>query len=325
MVTAQGLLREMGKIAAYEEGIAPEARPAVFGIVPGSWIPVETALAHHRAIDGLRLPPSEQITLATGSGEKMQSALTGTILRMSREIGVTPWTLMPHGQRIWDRVCRGGDMSVERVGPKEAVVRMYGLPLFTSSYFRVAVRYVLQSGLSHWCTRGFVTEVPIRRRASRFARPGRSVASSIVRRATCFFGSAHQTYAHGGALRLPCEQIWGERQRGLDRLSLSSRPRSRLAHCRRHRDWQSRRLGPGSPRRGASPGRPTKERTRLAARDPSRDPRRRRISSASWALRRVSSSCPRWRSSRSSVRCCSRGVDRGASRGGGDRTRPRPR
>jgi hypothetical protein len=159
MVTAQGLLREMGKIAAYEEGIAPETRPAVFGIVPGSWIPVETALAHHRAIDGLRLPASDQITLATGSGEKMQSALTGTILRMSREIGVTPWTLMPHGQRIWDRVCRGGDMSVERVGPKEVVVRMYGLPLFTSSYFRVAARYVLQSGLSHWCTRCFVTEV----------------------------------------------------------------------------------------------------------------------------------------------------------------------
>ncbi len=159
MVTAQGLLRDMGKRAEYEEGLDADHRTAVLGVVPGSWIPVETALAHHRAIDSLRLPPSEQIALATGSGEKMESALTGTILRMSREVGVTPWVLMPHGQRIWDRICRGGDMSVERIGPKEAVVRMYGMPLYVSPYFRVASRYVLQNSLSHWCSRCYVTEV----------------------------------------------------------------------------------------------------------------------------------------------------------------------
>lgn len=158
-MTAQGLLRTAGRIEAYTAGLAPEARSNVFGVVPGSWIPVETALAHHRAIDNLRLAPSEQIALATGSGEKMQGALTGTILRMSRKVGVTPWLLLPHSQRIWDRVCRGGDISVERVGPKEAVLRMVGLPLFSTSYFRVAIRYVLQSGLSLWCTRGYVTEV----------------------------------------------------------------------------------------------------------------------------------------------------------------------
>lgn len=159
VVTAQGLLRAGGKFEEYTANIAPEARAAVFGIIPGAWIPVETALAHHRAIDALRLAPSEQIALATASGEKMQSALTGTIFRMTREIGVTPWLLLPHGQRIWDRICRGGDVSVEKIGPKEAAVRMYGLPLVSTSYFRVAIRYVLQSTLSHWCSRCYVTEV----------------------------------------------------------------------------------------------------------------------------------------------------------------------
>jgi hypothetical protein len=159
IVTAQALLRESGKFADYTEGLPPEVRPAVFGIVPGTWVPIDTALAHHRAMDTLRLPPSEQMTLATGSGEKMQGALTGTIFRMSREVGITPWTLMPHSQRIWDRMCRGGDISVERLGPKEAMVRMYGLPLFSCSYFRVAMRCVLQKGLSLWCTRGYVIEV----------------------------------------------------------------------------------------------------------------------------------------------------------------------
>ena len=159
IVTAQGLLRAAGKLDAYTAGLAPDSRADVFAVVPGAWVPVETALAHHRAIDSLRLAPSEQIALATSSGEKMTSALTGTILRMSHKIGVTPWTLLPHSQRIWDRICRGGDISVERVGPKEAVVRMVGLPLFSTSYFRVAIRCVLQSGLALWCTRGYVTEV----------------------------------------------------------------------------------------------------------------------------------------------------------------------
>ena len=159
LVEAQGLLRAGGKIEAYEAALAPDARSDVLGVIPGAWIPVETALAHHRAIDCLRLGPSEQIALATSSGAKMNGALTGTILRMSREVGITPWTLMPHSQRIWDRMCRGGDISVERVGPKEAIVRMFGLPLFSTSYFRVAIRHVLQSGMSPWCTRGYVTEV----------------------------------------------------------------------------------------------------------------------------------------------------------------------
>ena len=159
IVTAQGLLRSGGKFEEYCANLPRENRSAVFGVIPGAWVPVETALAHHRAIDALRLAPSEQIALATASGEKMQSALTGTIFRMSREIGVTPWVLLPHGQRIWDRICRGGDVSVEKVGPKEATVRMYGLPLVSTSYFRVAIRYVLQSTLSHWCSRCYVTEV----------------------------------------------------------------------------------------------------------------------------------------------------------------------
>jgi hypothetical protein len=56
-------------------------------------------------------------------------------------------------------MCRGGDVSIERLGPKEAMVRMYGLRLFASPYFRLGIRCVLQSSLSAWSTRAYVTEV----------------------------------------------------------------------------------------------------------------------------------------------------------------------
>jgi hypothetical protein len=159
IVTAQSLLRASGKHDAYAAALAPDARAAVLEVVPGVWVPIETALAHHRAIDRLQLTATEQARLANGAGEKMQGALTSTLLRMSREVGVTPWLLFPHSQRIWDRMCRGGDLSVERIGPKEAMVRMFGLPLFSSPYFRLGIRCVLQTGLSFWSTRCYVTEV----------------------------------------------------------------------------------------------------------------------------------------------------------------------
>jgi hypothetical protein len=159
IVTGQSMLRASGRHDAYAAGLAPDARAAVLGVVPGVWVSVELALAHHRAIDGLRLTASEQASLAMGAGERLQGPATSTLLRISREVGMTPWLLMPHGQRIWDRICRGGDMSIERIGPKEAMVRMFGLPLFSSPYFRLGMRCVLQAGLSLWCTRCYVTEV----------------------------------------------------------------------------------------------------------------------------------------------------------------------
>jgi hypothetical protein len=159
IVTAQGLLRASRRYDAYAALLAPDMRPAVLGIIPGAWVSVETALAHHRAIDRLQLTASEQADLANGAGERMQRAATSTLLRMSREMGISPWLLLPHGQRLWDRTCRGGDVSIERVGPKEAIVRMVGLPLFSSPYFRFGIRCVLQAAVSLWCTRCYVTEV----------------------------------------------------------------------------------------------------------------------------------------------------------------------
>jgi hypothetical protein len=159
IVNAQSLLRASRRYDAYTAGLAGDVRSAVLGVIPGAWVSVETALAHHRAIDKLQLTASEQADLANGAGGRLQRAATSTLLRMSREVGISPWALMPHGQRLWDRICRGGDLSIERVGPKEAIVRMVGLPLFTSQYFRFGIRCVLQAGLSLWCTRCYVTEV----------------------------------------------------------------------------------------------------------------------------------------------------------------------
>jgi hypothetical protein len=152
-------LEKRGLRAAYERNL-PQSMQATVGQVFGApWVDIDRALAHFLAIDGLGLPASEQAAMALEVVTPVQNALTSTIVRVSRGLGTTPWTFMPYAQRFWDRMCRGGDLSVERIGPKEVVTSMYGLPLFGSRYFRVAMRSSLQAGLMPWCIKVYVTEV----------------------------------------------------------------------------------------------------------------------------------------------------------------------
>ena len=53
---------------------------------------------------------------------QVQATFLGTLAKMGRSAGVTPWTGLVHFQRLWDRVLDGGGVAVYRVGPKDARV-----------------------------------------------------------------------------------------------------------------------------------------------------------------------------------------------------------
>jgi hypothetical protein len=141
--------------------VAPQHRQTLADLVSGTWVDVAVELAHFRAVDLLDLAPTELHSLGLSAGEGVLRYQTSTLLRMSREIGINPWTVLPHAQRMWDRMCKGGDVSIERVGPKEVVTTLHhGHPVLASSaYFRTMIRGVFHAGLSLWCTRCYVTEV----------------------------------------------------------------------------------------------------------------------------------------------------------------------
>ncbi len=154
-------LERQGLLDAYREKLSRDVRDAVLGVVPGTWVETELALAHYRAVDGLELRVSEQIALGGAVGTSVQGLLIGTMVRVARGIGLTPWTGVGQYARIWDRLFVGGDLEVEKVNKREAVVAMYGLPLFEIPYFRTAMRGLQQAGLSAIWTRrkAHVTEV----------------------------------------------------------------------------------------------------------------------------------------------------------------------
>ena len=57
--------------------------------------PVEAAMDHYRACDSLNLSVDVQVANGRGTFERAGSTVFGTILKMARGVGITPWTLMP--------------------------------------------------------------------------------------------------------------------------------------------------------------------------------------------------------------------------------------
>jgi hypothetical protein len=142
-------LEKRNLLAAYSTQLSRADRAALENLVPGRWLGMDLAMAHYRAVDALQLPLSDQLALGGNVADIIQGTLIGTLLRMaSQGLRLTPWTGVNQYARIWDRLFMGGDLMVEKLGPREAVVTMYKLPLLGIPYFRVALRGVQEIGLS---------------------------------------------------------------------------------------------------------------------------------------------------------------------------------
>jgi len=141
-------LESRGLLPAYSAQLPAIDRNALDSLVAGRWLALDLALAHYQAVDRLQLPISEQLALGAAVAGAIHNTLIATLLRMGKGLGITPWTGVTQYARIWDRLFMGGDLLVEKLGPREAAVTIYNLPLLSVPYFRVAVRGLQESGLS---------------------------------------------------------------------------------------------------------------------------------------------------------------------------------
>jgi hypothetical protein len=141
-------VEQRGFLPAYMGHLPADVREMVLDVVPGNWVEIDVALAHYRAIDKLGLSVSEQLSMGGAVGNNVQGLLVGTLMRLARGVGLTPWSGVGQYVRIWDRLFLGGDLEVEKASEKEAIVTMHGLRLFSVPYFRVAIRGLQQAGLT---------------------------------------------------------------------------------------------------------------------------------------------------------------------------------
>ncbi len=143
---------------AYVAALDAPHRETLLTSVAAVWIPLPAALAHYRACDALPLTADEQVANGRKTFDRAGGSIFGTVMKMAKEAGVTPWTLLSQFHRFWSRSYDGGGVQVKKVGPKEAHVDVAHASLLESRYFRNALRGVVVSAVDLFCTKGYMTE-----------------------------------------------------------------------------------------------------------------------------------------------------------------------
>jgi hypothetical protein len=166
IVGSYAVLKERGLFDKYAAALPPESRELLVNIVVGAWIPIDLGLVHYAACDAMALPPDTIAQMGRGTFDRIRGTLLGTTVRMAREAGVTPWTVLPHLQRFWDRAYQGGGLRITKLGPKEARGEVVQARLCDSVYFRHALRGLLVGVLELFCQKAYISILPVQDSAS---------------------------------------------------------------------------------------------------------------------------------------------------------------
>jgi hypothetical protein len=155
-----GVIRASGRFDAYRAALPVEFHAPLFEAIAGTWTPLDAALAHYSACDSLGFSVDEQMKNGRGTFDRTGATLFGTMMRMAKGAGVTPWTFLPHLQRFYDRGYDGGGVAVYKMGPKEALLHAAESGLCESRYFRNAVRGLLVAVFEMFCRKAYLVELP---------------------------------------------------------------------------------------------------------------------------------------------------------------------
>jgi hypothetical protein len=153
-------LRSRGHFDRYLAHLPKESHEPVLQSVPGAWVPIAVGIAHYRAAEALGLTMEEQLEVGRGVADRIQNGLLGTLVRLAKTAGVTPWMGLEYFPRLWQRTIMGGGCAVYRLGPKEARVECHGIPeLAELGYFRNGFRGMFASSGQLFCQKVYVTDL----------------------------------------------------------------------------------------------------------------------------------------------------------------------
>ena len=153
-------LSENGLRAAYFESLPVGRHGDIVQLVASEWVPIELARAHYEACDRLPLTGEQQAGFGAGVAKRMTSGLIGTLVRVTKAAGFTPGTQVENYGRVWDRLFKGGQVSVSLKGPKEVQLVLAGMPRSDIPYYRNASRGIQRGMFSLFANAVYVNEVP---------------------------------------------------------------------------------------------------------------------------------------------------------------------
>lgn len=141
-------MKASGHYDVYLRALPQEHHEVVLSAIPGVWLPLAVAKAHYRACESVGLPPGEVTKRGRVALERLGGVVYGTALQMARQVGTTPWTLLPGLQRFWDRAYDGGGIAVYKLGPKDARIDLVDCGLCEIGYYRLALAGIVEGFVS---------------------------------------------------------------------------------------------------------------------------------------------------------------------------------
>jgi hypothetical protein len=152
-------LRAHGYYERYVDLLSGEHRDRVLTAIATDWLGVDVVMTHYEACEALGLVAQVQRTIGEEVGDRVQKTFFGFLIRSARTAGVTPWTAFGYAHRARERMYLGGDVSVVKVGPKEARLTCVGLPFLRIPYYRHGFIGVQAAALRLFTSKVYVREV----------------------------------------------------------------------------------------------------------------------------------------------------------------------
>ena len=153
-------LRARGLFDRYFEALEPPFRDEALSLPAGIWVPVDFALAHYDACQHLDLDPYVIDEIGAEVGDRISKSLLSVIVTLSREVGVSPWSVLTRANKLRDVAWKGSALGVWRLGPKDARVEWAGQPCARSRYFGLAFGGFMRGLCQLFCRRAFVRLLP---------------------------------------------------------------------------------------------------------------------------------------------------------------------
>lgn len=151
--------RERGLMDRYLAGLPARYHDQVLHSVPGTWLPVEIAVAHYEAMDSLGFTEDEIVKIGMEVTQRFHGVFFSTVFRLATAAGVTPWSVFTHSQRMWDRTWVGGGIAIFKSGPRDARGEIVGWPCARVRYCRIAMRGMILGTVALFCKKATILEI----------------------------------------------------------------------------------------------------------------------------------------------------------------------
>jgi hypothetical protein len=153
-------LRHRGYFDRYVALLPDEHRATILESVAGIWLPIDVAVAHYGACEALALSRRDAWEIGVEVTRRVHGTSFSLAIRLAKQAGVTPWTILAQLPRLWERVWRGGGVAVHKAGPKEAILEVVHWRLAAIPYVRHTMPAVVHGVVEMFCSKAYVREVP---------------------------------------------------------------------------------------------------------------------------------------------------------------------